>query len=99
MTSTKRILIVEDDPHLARVLTNAFRKRGLAATSVRDADRALEEARRQTPDYAIVDLCLEGASGMTLIAPLRRITETVGGLDPETSRHAFFVQPFAMSPM
>jgi hypothetical protein len=30
------------------------------------------------------------------IAPLRRITDTVGGLDPETSRHAFFVQPFAM---
>jgi two-component system response regulator RegA len=78
MTSTKRILIVEDDPHLARVLTNAFRKRGLAATSVRDAAHALEEARRQTPHYAIVDLCLEGASGMTLIAPLRRINPDLG---------------------
>lgn len=73
MLPRKHILVVEDDPDLARVLTRAFRARRLEAVSVRDADEAMAAARRQPPDYAILDLRLGERSGLALIRPLKAI--------------------------
>lgn len=70
MHSKKRVLIVEDNPDLSRVLTRVFRKRQLDAVSVRDTNEALMVATKSPPDYAVLDLQLGGVSGMTLIRPL-----------------------------
>lgn len=73
MHHKKRVLIVEDNPDLSRVLTRAFRKRNMEAVSVRTPDEALSVAAGSPPDYAVVDLQLGDASGMTLIRPLLAI--------------------------
>lgn len=73
MLPRKHILVVEDDPDLARVLTRAFRARRLEAVSVRDADEAIAAARKQPPDYAILDLRLGERSGLALIRPIKVI--------------------------
>ncbi|MBI4755779.1 MAG: response regulator [Betaproteobacteria bacterium] len=73
MSRRKRVLIVEDDPDLARILTRAFRMRHFEAASVRKCDDALASAGTLPPDYAIVDLRLGAHSGMGLIRPLKAI--------------------------
>lgn len=73
MSRPNRILIVEDDPYLARILTRAFRMRRFEAVSVRDRDDALAAARTLPPDHAVVDLRLGEDSGMELIGPLKAI--------------------------
>jgi two-component system response regulator RegA len=70
MHNKKRVLIVEDNPDLSRVLTRAFRKRNMEAVSVSDPDAALMTATVLPPDYAVIDLQLGEASGMSLIRPL-----------------------------
>ncbi|WIM04755.1 MAG: response regulator [Candidatus Nitricoxidivorans perseverans] len=72
-----RILIVEDDPDMARVLTRALRSRGFETVSVRDVDAALAAADAAPPDYAILDLKLETGSGLSLIGPLKSINPAV----------------------
>lgn len=69
----QRILIVEDDPDLSRVLTRSFRLRNIDATSAPDLTTAQAAARAMPPDYAIIDLCLGTENGMTLIKPLKNI--------------------------
>jgi two-component system response regulator RegA len=69
----KRVLIVDGNPDFARVLTRAFRARGLEAASVGTAEDALTSARNSPPDYAVVDLRLREGSGLDLIRPLLAI--------------------------
>lgn len=77
MNGMNRILIVEDDPDMARVLTRALRSRGFETVSVRDVDAALAAADAAPPDYAILDLKLETGSGLSLIGPLKSINPAV----------------------
>lgn len=77
MNGMNRILIVEDDPDMARVLTRALRTRGFETVSVRGVDAALAAADAAPPDYAILDLKLETGSGLSLIGPLKSINPAV----------------------
>lgn len=73
MEHKRRVLIVEDNPDLARVLTRSFRGRNFDAVSTGNPSEALNEAKRAPPDYAVVDLRLGEVSGMDLIRPLMAI--------------------------
>jgi two-component system response regulator RegA len=67
-----RLLVVDDDePYRAR-LARAFRERGLAVAEARSAEDALVVARGFRPDRAVLDLRMEGRSGIDLLADLRR---------------------------
>lgn len=66
----KRLLLVDDDPTLRRVLATALKKRGYIVNSAPDAEQAQTQARAQIPDCAVVDLNLPGASGLTLVESL-----------------------------
>ena len=64
------LLIVEDDESFARVLKRSFERRDyrvLLATSVEEAQTLL---RTDTPAYAVVDLKLGTASGLTVVQAL-----------------------------
>ncbi|MFC3124268.1 response regulator transcription factor [Pseudoroseomonas globiformis] len=70
MDAPRSLLIVEDDASLSRTLARSFERRGYM---VRTA-RRLEEVEALLPDfspgYAVVDLKLEGASGLACVAAL-----------------------------
>jgi two-component system response regulator RegA len=73
MSDKPLLFIVEDDAAFARTLQRSFDRRGyevVLATSPAELD-ALLEAR--TPDYAVVDLKLAQASGLTCVQTLRGI--------------------------
>ena len=67
MTETKRrILVVEDDPALARILRDNLLVEGFQVECVADGNQALAAARAFGPDLALLDVTLPGLSGFDL---------------------------------
>lgn len=69
----QRMLIVDDDPIHARVLTRSLRLRRFEVASVRGIEAALAAASSSPPDFVVLEQCLDGASGLGLIRPLKAI--------------------------
>jgi two-component system, OmpR family, alkaline phosphatase synthesis response regulator PhoP len=67
-----RILIVEDDPDLARGLRSNLEIEGHEAHVMRDGRAALELLRRSPPDLVVLDLMLPGLDGLRVLSELRR---------------------------
>jgi len=68
-----RILIVEDDPDLARGLRTNLEIEGHEARVVSDGKAALEQARRSpAPDLVVLDLMLSGLDGLKILTELRK---------------------------
>ncbi|TGZ19153.1 DNA-binding response regulator [Streptomyces sp. S816] len=68
-----RVLVVDDDPDLAEVLTGALRYEGWQVRAAGDGAAALAAARELTPDAVVLDVMLPDMDGFTV---LRRLHET-----------------------
>lgn len=64
------LLLVDDDDRFRHAMSRALRRRGTTVVDARSAGEALALARRTPPDRALVDLRLEGASGLRLVRAL-----------------------------
>jgi len=64
------LLLVDDDATLRERLARAFRERGWEVTTAGDYDSALAAARRESPEYAVVDLRMPGRSGLEVVKDL-----------------------------
>jgi len=71
-----RILVVEDEPDIAEVLSYNLRKEGFDVAVQRRGDEALEAIRRETPDLVILDLMLPGIDGLEITRTLKRDSAT-----------------------
>jgi DNA-binding response OmpR family regulator len=71
-----RILIVEDDAALARVLRDNFVFDGFDVESVADGNLAIGKAREFAPDLVVLDVMLPGRDGFDLVPLLRRGGQT-----------------------
>jgi len=69
----KKVLIVEDDNDLVRLLKYNLEKEGFRVNYATDGAVALAEARRDPPDLVILDLMLPGLDGLEVCRQLRRI--------------------------
>ena len=67
-----RILIVEDEPELARLTHAALERHGHVCTIEADGTKALAAALRERPDLVLLDINLPGLSGFEILAHLRR---------------------------
>ena len=65
-----RLLLVEDDEVLNRVLQRALARRGFTVAAATSLNQALEAIAAEPPDYAVIDLNIAGSSGLKLIGPL-----------------------------
>ncbi len=63
-------LVVDDDEVYLHVLSKALTRRGLIVLSAASTDQALVIMEQSTPDLAVLDLKLEGQSGLHLIKPI-----------------------------
>lgn len=61
------LLIVEDEPHIARLLEHVLRREGYSVAVARDAEKALESMTERTPDGLIVDIGLPTMSGLDFL--------------------------------
>ena len=71
------LLLTDDDPVFCQVLSRALEKRGYTVTVAHNVEQAIPLAQTNPPEYAVVDLKMNGASGLTLV-------KTLHELDPAT---------------
>lgn len=66
-----RILVVDDDPTVAEVVTGYLRRAGYTVESVADGPAALAHAGLVRPDLVVLDLMLPGLDGLEVCRRLR----------------------------
>jgi len=71
-----RILIVEDDQDIAKLIAHYLQKAGYTSEIVADGGRALAMARETPPDLVILDLMLPGLNGLEVCRALRASDRT-----------------------
>jgi two-component system KDP operon response regulator KdpE len=71
-----RVLVVDDEPQIRRVLTLNLSTRGYDVTAAQDGTQALLEASRHHPDVVLLDLGLPDIDGLQVIRELRTWTTT-----------------------
>ena len=69
----RSILVVDDDERFRERLVRAFLERGLDARGARDVAEARALAAEDSPEWAVVDLRMPGASGLDLVKELLAI--------------------------
>ena len=72
----KRLLIVEDDSALARVLRDNFTFDGFEVEWVSEARAAIDRARDWLPDLVLLDVMLPDGNGFELVSLLRGARHT-----------------------
>ena len=66
-----RILVVDDDLELNRLLSRFLEKHGFAVTSAGDALQALDALEREQIDFVITDLMMPVLDGLAFLDALR----------------------------
>jgi CheY-like chemotaxis protein len=67
-----RIVVVDDEPLVARTLTLVFRTHGFEAATAYNAEQALTLVRQAPPDLVLCDINMPGRDGISLMADLSR---------------------------
>ena len=67
------LLLVDDDEVLRERLGRALRERGFEVTTAESGEAAIAVARRDAPEFAVVDLRMPGISGIEVLDALRAI--------------------------
>lgn len=105
MTAT--VAILDDDPEIRAILTDALTDAGLTVTAHARADAFEREVRRAMPDVCLVDLglpdrdglavvsrlALEGGSAIIIISGRGQVQDRITGL--ELGADDYVVKPFA----
>lgn len=70
------ILVVEDDPQVARLIALVLQRSGFESQVVADGQSALERARQSKPAMIFADLTIQGMGGEALCSALKSLPET-----------------------
>ena len=73
-----KILLVEDEPNIARVVAYNLEKAGYQVSVAPEGQQALEQIRRDAPALILLDLMLPGVDGLEVCRRVRA--------DPKTAR-------------
>ena len=68
---TERVLVVDDDPPLQRMLARTLAAEGFAVAVAADGGSALAEAERSAPDVIVLDVAMPGMDGLAVCRRLR----------------------------
>jgi two-component system response regulator RegA len=69
-SAEKLLLIVEDDESFARTLKRSFERRNYRVLTAASLEQVVELLRTESPNYAVVDLKLDGVSGLSCVQTL-----------------------------
>lgn len=62
----KKILVVEDDPHVLQTLKDRLESNGYEVTTAEDGEIGLAKAKTESPDLIILDIMLPKKHGYTI---------------------------------
>lgn len=66
-----RILVVDDEPHIRRVLEAILGKEGFEVLVAVDGPQGLDELSTEEVDLVILDLMMPGANGLEILSKIR----------------------------
>jgi len=69
---TTRILVVDDEVQIVRVLRGYLERAGFGVLTAHDGQEALRVARQEHPDLIVLDLMLPGMDGLDVCRALRK---------------------------
>ena len=67
------VLVVDDDRHIAELLTLHLEREGFKVDQVHDGPSALERVTQERPDLVVLDLMLPGKNGLEVCQEVRRL--------------------------
>jgi two-component system, OmpR family, alkaline phosphatase synthesis response regulator PhoP len=67
----RRVLVVDDQPHVRRIVSAKLQKAGYEVLVAEDGEEALAMAREQRPDVLVADYRMPGIDGMDLCRMLQ----------------------------
>src|SRR5271169_1535216 len=67
------LLLVDDDSTFCSVLSRALEKRGFVVTVAHSVEAAMPLVQTSPPEYAVLDIKMDGASGLTLVQTLHEL--------------------------
>lgn len=73
--SNAEILVVEDEPKIARLLTDYLEREGFRVTVLEEGTNAVETIREKKPAFLILDLMLPGKDGLTICKEVRKFSD------------------------
>jgi two-component system response regulator MprA len=106
----ERVLVVDDDPPLRRMLARTLTAEGFAVTVAADGGAALVAAERSAPDVIVLDVAMPAIDGLSVCRRLRSkglptpilmltardaVADRVAGL--EAGADDYLVKPFAIA--
>jgi two-component system response regulator MprA len=108
-STAERVLVVDDDPPLRRMLQRTLTAEGFEVAVAADGGAALVETERSAPDVIVLDVAMPGLDGMAVCRRLREkglptpilmltardaVPDRVAGL--EAGADDYLVKPFAV---
>jgi DNA-binding response OmpR family regulator len=73
VSSKKKILIIEDEPHIVLGLTDALEFEGFAVVSAGTGNAGVQLAKQEKPEAVLLDLMLPDTNGFKVCEELRRL--------------------------
>jgi DNA-binding response OmpR family regulator len=75
--STTKILYVEDELFLGKIVRESLESRGFTVTMESDGAKVLEVFKKSNPDICVLDVMLPNKDGFTIADEIRELNETV----------------------
>ena len=75
MADPSHILVVEDEPKIARLLADYLRPEGYEVSILNAGTGAVDFVRERSPDFIILDLMLPGVDGLTICREVRQFSD------------------------
>jgi DNA-binding response OmpR family regulator len=72
MADTQLVLCADDDPDILGLVSLRLERAGFRVVTAEDGERAVELARRERPDLAVLDVMMPRSTGLEVLAELRR---------------------------
>ena len=72
----KKILVVDDEPHIVRLVEVNLQRAGYDVVKAMDGVEALEQVKAQKPDMVVLDVMMPRMDGFTVLKHLKADPET-----------------------
>jgi DNA-binding response OmpR family regulator len=71
----RRVLVVDDEPHIRAVLRGYLEADGFAVSEAADGEAAVRQLHQQVPDLVLLDVMLPGMDGLEVLRQVRTFSD------------------------